>query len=78
MAQANPFEHLDLIEYACQELMVSFAVSNRAGISNFSMAISMIINKGKLNIIIGNDVLGYHNGFNTTVVDHLNFAIKLS
>ena len=53
--------------------MVSFAVSNRAGISNFSMATSMIGNI----IIIGNDVLGYiyHYGFNTTVVDHLNFAI---
>ena len=46
LTQANPFEHLDLIEYACQELMVSFAVSNRAGISNFSMATSMIINGG--------------------------------
>ena len=46
LTQANPFEHLDLIEYTCQELMVSFAVSNRAGISNFSTAISMIINKG--------------------------------
>ena len=57
--------------------MVSFAVSNRAGISNFSIATSMIIINGG-NIIIGNDVLGYHYRFNTTVVDHLNFAIKLS
>ena len=46
LAQSNPFEHLNLIEYACQELMVSFAVSNRAGISEFSPAISVIINEG--------------------------------
>ena len=46
MAQSNPFEHLNLIEYACQEIMVSFAVNNRAGISEFSPAISVIINGG--------------------------------
>ena len=46
MTQANPFEHLDLTDYACQELLVSFAVSNKEGLSNFSTAISMTINGG--------------------------------
>ena len=46
MTQANPFEHLDLTDYACQELLVSFAVSNKEGLSKFSPAISMAINGG--------------------------------
>ena len=35
--QVNPFERFDLFNYACQELLVSFAVSNKAGLSNFSL-----------------------------------------
>ena len=35
--QMNPFERFDLFNYACQELLVSFAVSNKAGLSNFSL-----------------------------------------
>ena len=35
--QPNPLAHLDLIDYACQDLMISFAVVNKeAGLSNFS------------------------------------------
>ena len=41
MFQANP---LDLTDYACQELLVSFAVSNMEGLSMFSPEISLIIN----------------------------------
>ena len=51
MIQANPFEHLDLIDYACQELLVSFAVSNVEGLSMFSPPISLIINGGNPIII---------------------------
>ena len=49
MFQANPFEHLDLTDYACQELLVSFAVSNMEGLSMFSPEISLIINGGNTN-----------------------------
>ena len=35
--QPNPLAPLDLIDYICQDLMVSFAVVNKeAGLSNFS------------------------------------------
>ena len=46
MFQANPFEHLDLTDYACQELLVSFTVSIMEGLSMFSPEISLIINGG--------------------------------
>lgn len=58
--QANPFEHLDLADYACQELLVSFAVSNKEGLSNFSTAISMTINGGKM--YMGDDQDIYKQG----------------
>ena len=48
MAQASPFELLDLTDYACQELLVSFAVSNMAGLSMFSPTIHIILNRGNL------------------------------
>ena len=34
--QVSPFVQLDLFHYACRDLLVSFAVSNVAGLSNFS------------------------------------------
>ena len=34
--QATPFARLNLTSYACQELQVSFAVGNVAGLSEFS------------------------------------------
>ena len=48
MIQASPFEHLDLADYVCQELLVSFAVSNKEGLSMFSPAIPLIINGGDI------------------------------
>ena len=44
--QAGPFEHLDLTDYACQELLVSFAASNKQGLSMFSPTVPLIINGG--------------------------------
>ena len=35
--QSNPLAHLDLIDYACQDLMISFGVGNKdSALSNFS------------------------------------------
>ena len=53
MIKVNPYEHLDLTDYACQELLVSFAVSNSMseGLSMFSPTISLIINGGNPIII---------------------------
>ena len=34
--QENPFVHMTLTDYACQELLVSVAVGNAAGLSEFS------------------------------------------
>ena len=34
--QETPFAHLNLTGYACEQLQVSFAVGNVAGISEFS------------------------------------------
>ena len=48
MIQVSPFEHLDLADYVCQELLVSFAVSNKEGLSMFSPAIPLIINGGDI------------------------------
>ena len=46
--QVNPSQHvLDLTDYACQELLVSFAVTNRAGLSNFSAPQMITIEGGK-------------------------------
>ena len=43
--QPNPTAHLDLIDYTCQDLMVSFAVGNKeAGLSNFSPIINVTVN----------------------------------
>ena len=36
MLQVSPFTQLDLANYACQDVNVSFAVANAAGLSNFS------------------------------------------
>ena len=41
--QATPFAHLNLTAYACQELQVSFAVGNVAGLSEFSPTTSIKI-----------------------------------
>lgn len=42
--QSNPLANLDLIDYACQDLMVSFAVANNeAGLSNFSPTTNVTI-----------------------------------
>lgn len=38
---------LDLVDYACQQLSVSFAVINTAGLSNFSVPQIININGGK-------------------------------
>ena len=42
--QENPFAHLNLTGYACQELQVSFAVGNVAGLSNFSQKATIKVN----------------------------------
>ena len=42
--QSNPLANLDLIDYACQDLTVSFAVANsEAGLSNFSLTTNMTV-----------------------------------
>lgn len=45
--QADPFAHLNLADYACQELQVSFAVANTAGLSNFSSPIVVNVPGGQ-------------------------------
>ena len=47
--QSNPLAHLDLIDYACQDLMISFAVGNKdAALSNFSPTTNMTVDiRGK-------------------------------
>ena len=45
--QASPFAHLNLTGYACQELQVSFAVGNIAGLSEFSPKTTIKINPDK-------------------------------
>ena len=52
MLQANPFEVLDLSDYACQELLVSFAVSNVGGLSSFSSTMRILLNGGNFFILI--------------------------
>ena len=54
--QPNPLQQnpmvLDLADYACQQLSVSFAVINTAGLSNFSVPQIININGGKLFITV--------------------------
>ena len=45
--QADPFAHLDLADYVCQELQVSFAVANTAGLSSFSIPRVVSVPGGK-------------------------------
>ena len=45
--QENPFAHLNLTGYACQELQVSFAVGNITGLSEFSPTTTIKINRDK-------------------------------
>ena len=45
--QANPTAPLDLSDYHSQELLVSFAVVNDAGMSNFSLATYILVDEGK-------------------------------
>ena len=45
--QATPFAHLNLTGYACQELQVSFAVGNVAGLSEFSPKTTIKMNHDK-------------------------------
>ena len=53
MIQASPFMPLDLSVYACQELLVSFAVSNqRSGLSRFSPEMPLIVNGGEIQLCI--------------------------
>ena len=47
--QMSPFERFDLFNYACQDLLVSFAVSNKAGLSNFSLPALVKVYGGELN-----------------------------
>ena len=43
--QSNPLAHLDLADYACQDLLVSFAVGNKeAALSNFSPTTNVTVN----------------------------------
>ena len=42
--QETPFAHLNLAGYACEELQVSFAVSNIAEISEFSPTATIQVN----------------------------------
>ena len=45
--QSNPSSHLDLVDYACQDLMASFAVANnKAGLSNFSAVTNVTVDIG--------------------------------
>ena len=43
----SPFAQLDLFHYACRDLLVSFAVSNVAGLSNFSSSAHVQVHGGK-------------------------------
>ena len=47
--QVSPYVLLDLSNYACQELRVSFAVTNKAGPSNFSQPTNIIVHGGESN-----------------------------
>ena len=62
--QPNPLAHLDLIDYACQDLMISFAVvSKEAGLSNFSPITNMTV------AIRGNQLLTKNTGIVSTYKD---------
>jgi hypothetical protein len=51
--QSNPLAHLDLIDYACQDLVVSFAVGNKeAGLSNFSPNASVTVDIGGTHVTL--------------------------
>lgn len=41
--QTNPFAQLDLADYACQEVDISFAVVNKVGQSNFSDSVQFFV-----------------------------------
>ena len=48
LIQTNPSQQvLDLTDYACRKLLVSFAVINRAGLSNFSAPQMIFVEGGK-------------------------------
>ena len=44
--QAEPFTQLDLADYACQEVQVSFAVTNEYGLSQFSDPVHIMVHGG--------------------------------
>ena len=50
--QATPITELNLTDYACQELLVSFAVTNEAGLSNFSDPAQVSVHGGIATIIM--------------------------
>ena len=43
---------LDLVDYACQEVRISFAVTNRIGLSQFSDPVHIIVDGGMYKNII--------------------------
>ena len=48
LIQTNPSQQvLDLTDYACRKLLVSFAVINRARLSNFSAPQMIFVEGGK-------------------------------
>lgn len=42
---------LDLAEYACEDMLVSFAVSNIDGASNFSLPTQITVHGGKQYVV---------------------------
>ena len=71
--QQNPTLVLDLADYACQQLSVSFAVINTAGLSNFSVPQIIDINGGKWFVTIDCVSIGKINRF----VDFFDMSVLL-
>ena len=54
LLQTNPFTNLDLADYACQDLLVSFAVGNVNGLSNFSLPTQITVHGGSYIYVVVN------------------------
>ena len=68
--QLSPSVQLDLADYACQDLLVSFAVTNKAGLSNFSLPAQITVHGGKTDWIF--------NSFANLVCNDINQPAQLA
>ena len=68
--QSNPLAHLDLVDYACQDLIVSFAVGNKeAELSSFSPKTNVTVN-------IGGTITYYYLTYMYRELEFVNFYLS--